>query len=181
MVPKGRGNIARVSREDPRAEGRRPMTVPGYVELHARSAFSFLRGGSLPERLAETAADIGFPALGLCDRMGVYGAPRFYGAARERGLRPILGAELSMEDGSVLPVLVESRAGYRNLCRLLTRAHLRAPKNEGSVRWDELTEFTEGLVALTGDEEGPVRRALCPVGGQTVAPAEELKRLTRAF
>src|SRR6266404_5734433 len=99
---------------------------PDYVELHARSAFSFLRGGSLPERLAERAANLELPALGLCDRMGVYGAPRFFSVARELGLRAIIGVELAMEDGSILPVLVESRTGYRNLCRLLTRAHLRS-------------------------------------------------------
>ena len=97
--------------------------------------------------------------MGLCDRMGVYGAPRFFSSAREHGLRPIIGAELAMEDGSVLPVLVESRTGYRNLCQLLTRTHLRAAKNEGVVRWDELPEFATGLVALTGDEEGPLIRA----------------------
>ena len=134
--------------------------MANYVELRARSAFSFLRGGSLPEELANLAADLDTPALGLCDRMGVYGAPRFFTAARERGLRPIIGAELMMEDRTVLPLLVESRAGYQNLCRLLTHAHLRSPKNEGFLKWDELPEFSQGLVALTGDEEGPLVRAL---------------------
>ena len=65
-----------------------------------------------------------------------------------------------MEDGSVLPVLVQSRTGYANVCRLLTNAHLRSPKGESRVRWDELPEFAEGLIALTGDEEGPLVRAL---------------------
>src|SRR5438045_7199636 len=133
--------------------------ITGYVELHARSAFSFRRGGSLPERLAATAANLGSPALGLCDRMGVYGAPRFFSVARERGLRPIIGAELAMEDGSILPVLVESRAGYQNLCRLITRAQLRSEKGHSAVRWAELPEFAHGLIALTGDEHGPLRRA----------------------
>src|SRR6185503_3913484 len=99
-----------------------------YIELHARSAFSFLRGGSLPERLAERAASLGLPALAICDHMGVYGAPRLRGRGTEVGIRPLYGAELALEDGSVLPLLVESRAGYQNLCALLTRAHLRAPK-----------------------------------------------------
>src|SRR5262245_23320019 len=130
------------------------MSSPAYIELHARSAFSFLRGGALPERLAERAAELGLPTLALCDRMGVHGAPRFRGTAKEVGVRPIHGAELAMEDGSVLPVLVENRTGYTNLCQLLTRAHLRAPKGEGVVRWNELPEFAEGLVALTGGEEG---------------------------
>jgi error-prone DNA polymerase len=131
-----------------------------YVELHARSAFSFLRGGSGPEHLAETAAGFGMSAMALCDRDGVYGAPRFFTKAKEVGVRPIIGAELTLEDESVLPVLVETRAGYRNLCRLVTRAQLRSPKGGSRVRWDELAEFAGGLVALTGDEEGPLLRAL---------------------
>jgi len=158
------------------------MTAPSYLELHARSAFSFLRGASLPEQLVEQAAKAGLPALGLCDRMGVYGAPRLFGTAREQGVRPIIGAELVMEDGAVLPVLVESRPGYQNLCRLLTRAHLRAPKNEGVVGWDELPEFATGLVALTGDEEGPLVRAVTSTArAGTLSPGEVLKRLTRIF
>ena len=126
-----------------------------YVELHARSAFSFLRGASLPEHLAKRAAKLKMPAIAVCDRDGVYGAPRAYGKASEAGIRAIVGAELTMEDGAVLPVLVESRTGYQNLCQLITRAKLRGTKTECAVHWDELPEFAEGLIALTGDEEGP--------------------------
>src|SRR6266576_3606252 len=121
-----------------------------YCELHCCSAFSFLRGGSFPEQLAEVAAELEMPAIGLLDRNGVYGAQRFSVAAREHGVRPIIGAELSMEDGSILPVLVENRTGYKNLCGLLTQAHLRSEKGNCTVRWDELSEFTEGLIALFG-------------------------------
>jgi len=131
-----------------------------YVELHVRSAFSFLRASSLPEQLAAQAAELKLPALALCDRDGVYGAPRFYAAAREHGFRSIIGAELTMEDATVLPVLVESRAGYQNLCRLITRAQLRSEKGKSAARWEELPEFSKGLVALTGDEEGPLQRTL---------------------
>jgi error-prone DNA polymerase len=121
-----------------------------YIELHACSAFSFLRGGSLPEQLAEVAAELEMPAIALLDRNGVYGAQRFSVAVREHGVRPIIGAELSMEDGNILPVLVENRTGYKNLCELLTQAHLRSEKGKCTVQWDELPEFTEGLVALLG-------------------------------
>jgi error-prone DNA polymerase len=121
-----------------------------YIELHACSAFSFLRGGSFPEQLAEVAAKLEMPAIALLDRNGVYGAQRFSVAAREHGVRPIIGAELSMEDGSILPVLVENRTGYKNLCELLTQAHLRSEKGKCAVRWDELPEFVQGLVALFG-------------------------------
>src|SRR6185369_3493790 len=126
-----------------------------YIELHCRSAFSFLRGASTPEQLAERAAQLQLPAVALCDRDGLYGAPRFFGRARELGIRPIVGAELTMEDGVILPVLVQSRAGYENLCQLLTRAHLRNEKGKCSVHWDELPEFAEGLVALKGRARSP--------------------------
>src|SRR6266550_1770292 len=121
-----------------------------YVELHACSAFSFLRGGSFPEQLAEVAAKLEMPAIALLDRNGVYGAQRFSVAAREHGVRPIIGAELSMEDGSILPVLVENRTGYKNLCGLLTQAHFRSEKGKCAVQWDELLEFADGLVAFLG-------------------------------
>jgi error-prone DNA polymerase len=121
-----------------------------YVELHACSAFSFLRGASFPEQLAETAAELELPAMALLDRNGVYGAQRFSVAAREQNVRPIVGSELSMEDGSVLPVLVQNRTGYKNLCELLTQAHLRSEKGQCVVQWNELREFTEGVVALLG-------------------------------
>src|SRR5919109_1073662 len=119
-----------------------------YCELHCSSAFSFLRGGSFPEQLAEVAAELEMPALALLDRNGVYGAQRFSIAAREHNVRPIIGCELTMEDGSILPVLVENRTGYKNLCELLTEAHLRSEKANCAVRWDELPEFTQGMVAL---------------------------------
>jgi error-prone DNA polymerase len=121
-----------------------------YVELHACSAFSFLRGGSGPEQLAERAAELGMPAIALLDRNGVYGAQRFSVAAREAGLRPIIGAELTLEDGGLLPVLVENRTGYKNLCELLTEAHLRSEKGTCLVRLEKLAEFSEGLVAILG-------------------------------
>ncbi|MEO7300165.1 MAG: error-prone DNA polymerase [Verrucomicrobiota bacterium] len=131
-----------------------------YVELHARSAFSFLRGASHPEQLAEVAANLNLPTMAVCDRDGFYGAPRFFAKAKEIGIRPIVGAELTMEDGSVLPVLVENRTGYQNLSRLLTRAHLRSEKAKSKIAWDELAEFAEGLVALTGDEEGALVKSI---------------------
>src|SRR5689334_23410556 len=121
-----------------------------YCELHSCSAFSFLRGGSFPELLAEVAAELEMPAIALCDRNGVYGAQRFSVAARELGVRPIIGAELEMENGGILPVLVESRTGYKNLCELLTQAHLRSEKGKCEIKWDELPQFAGRLVALFG-------------------------------
>ena len=137
-----------------------------YIELHAASAFSFLQGASLPEALVERAAALGYPALALLDADGVYGAPRFHKAARQAGIRPIVGAELTIGRPSAagsrqaayrlfaatwrLPVLVASSEGYQNLCRLVTRMKLRAPKGEGALVLEELEGFTTGLVALVG-------------------------------
>jgi error-prone DNA polymerase len=132
-----------------------------YVELHAASAFSFLEGASLPESLADRAAELGYPAVALLDRDGVHGAPRFHKAAKAAGLRAIVGAELTIagrvfspaESTSFrLPVLVESARGYQNLCRLITRMNLRAPKGEGALSLDEFEGHTAGLVALAGRE-----------------------------
>ena len=150
-----------------------------YVELHARSAFSFLRGASSPEQLAEVAARQDLSALALCDRDGVYGAPRLYASAKEHGLRAIVGSELSLDDGTVLPVLVMNRTGYRNLCRLITRAQLRSPKGESRIHWEELEEFHEGLIALTGDAEGPLFRPIFKANRNQADAA--LQRIVRAF
>ena len=90
-----------------------------------------------------------------------------------------MGAELTMEDASVLPVLVASRTGYRNLCRLITKAKLRGTKAEAPVAWADLPEFAEGLVCLTGDEEGALRRAL--EMGDTAAAREGVTRLREIF
>ena len=205
-----------------------------YIELHTASGFSFLEGASLPEDLVAEAARLGYPALALCDRDGVYGAPRFHKAATEAGLRPLVGCEISLEENrdegsgtrdngktaqrsnrseipsnesaangrrlpstkevpwgksisgplphgrgseadrqerlshqfplttgtpcplslapsSRLTVLVESRRGYQNLCRLLTRMHLGAPKGAGRAGWDDIEEYSAGLIALTNN------------------------------
>jgi error-prone DNA polymerase len=139
--------------------------VPSYIELHAASAFSFLQGASLPEALVDRAAALDYPALALLDRDGVYGAPRFHKAARAAGIRPIIGAELTIYSAPpknsefriqnsecrwTLPVLCESQEGYRNLSRLITRMKLRAPKGEGALALEELDGFTKGLIALAG-------------------------------
>ncbi len=131
-----------------------------FAELHMRSAFSFLRGASNPDDMAEAAARAGLETAALCDRDGVYGAPRFYAACKEKGVRPIVGAELTLEDGSALPVLAETRQGYQNLCRLITQAQLRAEKGMARVRYEELPQFRDGLIALSGDyQEGPLALA----------------------
>src|SRR5262249_17666859 len=127
-----------------------------YVELHARSAFSFLEATALPEDLAEEAARLEQRAIALVDRDGVFGAPRLYRACTRLGLTPLVGAEVTLADGGQLPLLVEDREGYKNLCRLITRIKMRAAKGEGPATLADLAEHAAGLVCLTGGEEGPL-------------------------
>ncbi len=158
-----------------------------YIELHTCSAFSFLDGASAPEELAEVCAQYQMPAMALLDRDGVYGAARFYLAARKQKVRAHIGSEitslLACAGSPRLPrlsLLCASREGYQNLCRLLTRMKLRAPKNPATLPQrkshvvDEdalpqlqaiasaadLAEYSAGLICLTGGEEGPLAMAL---------------------
>jgi error-prone DNA polymerase len=132
-----------------------PASTP-YIELHAHSAFSFLDGASTPAELAGAAARLGHHALALTDHDGVWGSMEFALACRELGLRPITGAELTLDDGAHLTLLVESQAGYRNLCRLLTAAHSHtrdgAQRTAGqpAVALERVEEHAEGLVCLSG-------------------------------
>jgi len=129
-----------------------------YVELHCHSAYSFLDGASHPEELAARAAALGYPALALTDHDGVYGSLEFAHAAKELGVRPITGAEVTVESGSHVTLLCESSRGYANLCRILTAAHA-GTRPEGKehrvllepgVSLETLAELNEGLVCLSG-------------------------------
>ena len=174
-----------------------------FIELHARSAFSFLEGASLPEEMMAVCSHFQMPAMALLDTDGVYGAPRFHLAADKAKIKAHIGAEVStnlflprshgdteksirhrssriptdsingqkatVSDSSAtqclrgkfrLPLLVSSRAGYQNLCRLITKMKLRAKKGEGSVTAQELEEHAKGLICLTGGDEGPLAAAL---------------------
>src|SRR3954467_3455173 len=94
-----------------------------YVELHAHSAYSFLDGASLPEELAARAAELGYDALALTDHDGVYGSLQVAHAAEPLGVRPITGAEVTLDGGAHVTLLCETQQGYANLCRILTDAH----------------------------------------------------------
>jgi len=156
-----------------------------HVELHARSAFSFLTGASLPEALAYACVEHDLPAMALLDRNGVYGSARFHLTARANDIRAHVGSEISVTasadaPASYYPLLVQNRTGYQNLCRLITRSKLRAPKNTPTVATlCELEEHASGLVCLTGDEDGPLARALHQ-GGKRQA-RRTLERLISIF
>ena len=168
-----------------------------YIELHARSAFSFLEGASVPEEFAEVCAQHQMPAMALLDRDGVYGAPRFYLATDKLKIKAHIGAEITSlvpgcmkdpQNPSELPriaLLCASREGYQNLCRLITRTKLRAPKYpvplpqrktrhipprdmeldvlpqcQAIALLPDLMEHSSGLICLTGGNEGPLAHAL---------------------
>src|SRR6202162_4191154 len=190
-----------------------------YIELHARSAFSFLEGSSLPEDLAGMCGRLGMPAMALLDTDGVYGAPRFHLAAKKIEIKAHIGAEVTAnfspqrhpstslrassdteknnQNSKInnqqlnlsvplcprgdfrLPLLVSSRAGYQNLCRLITRMKLHAKKGEGAVREEELEEHAEGLICLTGGADGLLAMAL-KQGGIDKA-REQVEHLTALF
>src|SRR5215471_237233 len=120
-----------------------------FIELHARSAFSFLEGAAVPEELAGACAKFEMPAMALVDRNGVYGSPRFHMAAKKAGVRAHIGSEIACTNGRTYPMLVESREGYRNLCRMVTRMKMRAPKGEGEATLEEMAEFSPGLICIT--------------------------------
>src|SRR5579871_5385085 len=156
-------------RVSPVTSHRSPVTLKSmrdstYIELHARSAFSFLEGASLPEEFAEVCAQHGMGAMALLDRDGVYGAPRFHIAADKISVRAHIGSEVTSTEGWRYPLLVTSRRGYQNLCRLVTWMKLRAPKGQGNVSAAEVAERAGGIVCLTGGGEGPLAHALARGG-----------------
>ena len=170
------------------------MGAAPYVELHAHSAFSFLDGASTPTELAAAAERLGYPALALTDHDGVWGSMEFAQACRPLDLRAITGAEVTVRVGerdgkpalAHLTLLVENRAGYRNLCRLLTEAHSHTrdgPARSAAQPWvtlEQLEAHAGGLVCLSGcARDGAVAGAWAR--GDQAAGAALARRLLAAF
>jgi error-prone DNA polymerase len=169
-----------------------------YIELHASSAFSFLSGSSEPESFIERAVEIEMPAMALADRNGLYGAARFHTSATHNQVKAHIGAEISVssfgkrlaphqwlphqyKDEPVRIVLLcASQVGYQNLCQLITRFKMReTTKMEGAATVEDLEEFSDGLICLTGGEEGPLAAALRHEG--ETAACKVLDRLTSIY
>ena len=139
------------------------MFVSKYAELHCHSAFSFLDGASLPQELVITALELGYEALALTDHNSVSGSMEFAKSAQALGLRSIHGAEIDLDDGHHLTLLVQDTAGWSNLCRLITRAHAGTRDKDGRdgsgvggskstpcISLSAVLEHSEGLVCLSG-------------------------------
>ncbi len=158
-----------------------------YIELHAHSGYSFLDGASHPEELVLRAGELGYPALALTDHDGLYGSMEFARSAREAGIQPITGAEVTVRacglpgppvaaatsrpgmaswrpgeavDHFHLTLLAETPEGYANLCRILTLAHRTSPRGAPAVALDGLLSHAGGLVVLTGCRRSPLLHAL---------------------
>ncbi|HEX6459778.1 MAG TPA: error-prone DNA polymerase [Thermoleophilaceae bacterium] len=156
-----------------------------YVELHSHSAYSFLDGASLPVELAAVAVEQGYSAMALTDHDGLHGAMEFAQAAGPLGLRPITGAEVTLDDGHHLTLLCETREGYRNLCRLITSAHEHtrvrpAEPTPPKVSLEDVERHADGLVCLSGcARDGALAARL--ERREHAAAAALGRRLLRAF
>jgi error-prone DNA polymerase len=143
-----------------------------YVELHCHSYFSLLDGTSSPEALVERAAELGYSALALTDHNGLYGAVRFWRAAQEWGLQPLIGAEITLDKvplalrhhplpaQSHLTLLAEDQRGYANLCRLISVAQLAGNKGHPQLTLETLAEHADGLLCLSGCRRGLIPTTL---------------------
>ena len=132
-----------------------------YAELHCHSAFSFLDGASPPDEILAEAHRLGYPAIALTDRNGIYGSLAFAHAAQPLGIQAITGAAVTLTDGSQLILLAETPQGYANLCRLLTETHLGADRLEPRLPLSAIEARHEGLIILSGSRrEGLLPRTL---------------------
>ncbi|GAB4274542.1 MAG: DNA polymerase III subunit alpha [Coriobacteriia bacterium] len=183
--------------------------MPGFVHLHVHSRFSFMDGAADLDALVERAASLGMPALALTDHQGLYGAIRFYKKALAAGIKPIIGCEVAVsalgipgEERDIPPderiglppdtgfgrargrgwhltLLAKDREGYSNLCRILSRAHLRSGDSPSVVTPEDLSAHSRGLIALTGCPEGEVGRAI--LAGERFRARVALRRLVECF
>ena len=172
--------------------------MTNYIELHASSAFSFLEAASQPEDLTARAQELEIPAVALLDRNGFYGSARMHTSGERNSIRAHVGAEISTSafssrltppaymphqhpaEPARLPLLCTSRTGYQNLCQLITQFKMREPsKAEGAATRNDLAQYSEGLICLTGGDEGPLAAALTN-GGEPAARAL-LEQLTALY
>ena len=158
----------------------RPLVLAaGMIELHAHSCYSFLDGASQPHELAQRAAELDHTALALTDHDSLSGSLEFAHAARDAGVRPITGCELTLAGGAHVTLLVETAAGYRNLCRLLTLAHAHDRRSPAATL-DQLAVHADGLHCLSGcARDGLVAREVA--AGRSREAAAAARRLRGIF
>ncbi|MGD9803407.1 MAG: error-prone DNA polymerase [Hyphomicrobiaceae bacterium] len=157
-----------------------PRVIPAYAELQITSNFSFLRGASHPQELAVTAAALGLKAFAITDRNTLAGIVRAHAAAKEAGIRFVVGARLDLQDAPSLLIYPTDRQAYGRLSRIITIGRRRAPKGECWLNLDDVLAYAEGqiVLALPGDH-GLARNPAAPNGADGLAAI--LARLAEAF
>ena len=153
--------------------------MKSYVELHCHSSFSLLDGASHPEDLVSRAADLEMPALALTDRNGLYAAIRFYQACLKANIKPIIGAETTLENGNHLTLLAKNNAGYSNLCRLITGAQLEHRKGSPVLSLETLARYSGGLICLSGCRRGEITSLIA--SGRIEKAYEAARKYTDIF
>src|SRR5690606_23301865 len=161
------------------------MPYSPFVPLRVLSSYSMLEGAIDPKQIAKLAKERGFPAIAICDRNGLYGAPAFAAACKAEGVQPIVGMLLGVARGAdgpidYLPLYAQDEDGWQNLCHLVSRAHLDRPLElEPHVQLSDLEGRTNGLIALTGAGEGAAVRFLAD--GKAAQARAVLERLAELF
>jgi len=164
----------------------------GFVHLDVRSYFSLKEGAFSPESLVRRAAELRMPAVALADRDGLYGTARFVDACEREGVRPILGASLTVREAGTLPLprtgrkpvdasvllLARDAAGYANLCRLVTDAHMTGERGDPSLTPEQICAHAGGLVAVLGPMSPPAALA---IAGRLDAARRALDPYREAF
>lgn len=135
-----------------------------YAELHCHTNYSFLDGASFPEELVDRAREIGLRALAITDHEGIYGIVRFALACKEKGVKPIFGAEVTLADDAHLILLAPDLDGYQSLCRVLNHAHMTNEKDMPALPFSFLADHAAGLIALSACERGELHAALASAG-----------------
>lgn len=149
-----------------------------FIHLHVHSTYSFLNSASSVTSYLERAAQLGMPGLALTDHHNLSGTVELHKKARELGIKPIQGAEITMEDGSHLTLLAENNQGYQNLCSLIT-ASFANNQTKPYLTWEQLKQHHSHLIALTGCRRSAIWQALLRRNYQ--AAEKYLQRLINIF
>jgi error-prone DNA polymerase len=165
--------------EPPRTGAR---SGPPYAELHAKTNFSFLEGASHPDELVVRAAELGYAALAVTDRNSLAGVVRAHGAAKQLGLKLIIGAQLDLLDAPPVVLWTTDRASYGRLARLITRGRRQAPKGEFHLSFDQLAEHAAGLIAgVLPHVQGAMLAQACSRKREHGTPVDALHRYRELF
>jgi len=149
-----------------------------FVHLHVHSPYSFLDGASSIERLLQKAKHLGMPAMAITDHNSLSGVIRFYDKAREMGIKPIIGAEVDVEDGYHLTLLAQDLKGYASLCRIISEAQLAKDDSRPVATKEMLAKHSRGLIALSDCSKGEISKL---VARGLLEEAKEAARFYRSI